>query len=81
MNSNSEKERWTNVVALAKDGEKYVFVYDDASRKALLGAFGRLAQNPDLNFSWNDAAVLSRKIRQSESKLPANRRVPQLRTR
>jgi len=81
MKSNSKKERWTNVVALTKDGERYVFVYDDASRKALLGVFGRLAQNPDLNFSWHDAAVLSRKVRESESELSANRRVFQLRTR
>jgi hypothetical protein len=81
MKSNSKKEGWTNIVAITKDGEKYVFVYDDASRKALLGAFGRLAQNPDLNFSWHDAAVLSRKVRENEGKLPANRRVPQLRTR
>ena len=79
MKSNGKKERWTNVVALTKDGEKYVFVYDDASRKALLGVFGRLAQNPNLNFSWHDAAVLSRKVRENEGKLPANPRLQRLR--
>lgn len=40
MKSNDKKESWPNVITLVKDGEKYLFAYDDASRKALLGVFG-----------------------------------------
>ena len=54
-----------NVLTLVKDGEMYLFLLDNASRKALLGVFGRFAANPDLNFSWHDAAVLSRRIRET----------------
>ena len=53
-------------VILAKEGEKYLFAYDERSRKALLGVFGRFAANPDLNFSWHDAAVLSKKTLEQE---------------
>jgi hypothetical protein len=53
-------------LTLAKEGEKYVFKFDRPRQQALLGVFGRFAANPDLNFSWHDAAVLSRKIREKE---------------
>ncbi len=41
---------------------------------------GRYASNPELSFSWYDAAVLSQKIRQSTPKTGATRRfeLPQL---
>ena len=63
-----------NVLALVKGEERYVFLFDDASRAAALRVLGRYASNPDLSFTWYDAAVLSQKIRQ-ESKKPklANR--------
>ena len=67
MKTNDKHERWPNLITLVKEGEKYLFAYDDASRKALLGVFGSLAKNPDLNFSWHDAAVLSRKVRENEA--------------
>jgi len=51
-------------IVLAKEGEKYVFSFDEASQKALLGTFGRFAASPELNFSWHDAAVLTKKVRQ-----------------
>jgi len=68
MNTNGKNERWPNLIALVKEGDKYLFAYDDASRKALLGVFGSFAKNPELNFSWHDAAVLSRKVRENEAK-------------
>lgn len=56
-----------NVLALVKGEERYVFLYDDQSRAETLRTLGRFASNPELSFSWYDAAVLSQKIRQ-ESK-------------
>jgi hypothetical protein len=68
MKTNNKEERWANVVTLVKEGEKYLFAYDEASQKALLGLFGSFAKNPELNFSWHDAAVLSRKVRENGAK-------------
>ncbi|HEY2828288.1 MAG TPA: hypothetical protein VGJ04_11875 [Pirellulales bacterium] len=56
-----------NVLALVKGNERYIFLYDDASRAQALRTLGRYASNPELSFSWYDAAVLSQKIRQSEA--------------
>jgi len=52
-----------NVIALVKGGERYVFLYDDDSRDEALRTIARHAANPDLSFSWYDAAVLGQKIR------------------
>jgi len=53
-----------NVLALVKGAERYVFLYDDASRAETLRTLGRFASNPELSFTWYDAAVLSQKVRQ-----------------
>lgn len=57
-----------NVLALVKGVERYVFLYDDASRAETLRTFGRYASNPELSFTWYDAAVLSQKIRRESRK-------------
>ncbi len=62
-----------NVVALVKGAERYVFLYDDASRAETLRVLGRFASNPELNFTWYDAAVLSQKVRQQNQKRTINR--------
>ncbi len=53
-----------NVLSLVKGEERYVFLFNDESRAATLRVLGRFASNPDLSFTWYDAAVLSQKIRQ-----------------
>jgi hypothetical protein len=58
-----------NVLALVKGTEQYVFFFDDSNRTEMLRTLGRYAANPELSFSWYDAAVLSEKIRQA---LPAS---------
>ncbi len=58
-----------NVLALVKGNERYVFLYDDASRAETLRVLGRYASNPELSFTWYDAAVLSQKIRQEGQKV------------
>jgi hypothetical protein len=56
--------RELNVLALLKGEERYVFVYDDASQDGLLDAFRHYASDPNLSFTWFDAAVLTDKARQ-----------------
>ena len=63
-----------NVLALVKGTERYVFLYDDSSRAETLRVLGRYASNPELSFTWYDAAVLSQKIRQESRKAAAPRR-------
>ena len=53
-----------NVLCLSKDDERYVFIYDDASQSEALRTLGRFASRPDLSFTWYDAAVMSKKIRE-----------------
>jgi hypothetical protein len=54
-----------NVLALVKGEERYIFLFDDARRTECLRMLGRFASNPELSFSWYDAAVLSQRIRQT----------------
>ncbi len=52
-----------NVLALVKNDERYVILFDDDQRGEALRTLGRYASNPELSFSWYDAAVLSQKVR------------------
>lgn len=57
-----------NVVALIKeDGERYVMTYDDKSENAALIMLDRWAMDESLSFTWLDAALLSRRMRQLRS--------------
>ncbi len=63
-----------NVLALVKGKERYVFLYDDESRAETLRTLGRFASNPELSFTWYDAAVLSQRIRQESQRVDCQRR-------
>lgn len=52
-----------NVLALVKGEEKFIFLFDDANRDATLRQLAHFAADPELDFSWYDAAMLCRKIR------------------
>lgn len=54
-----------NILALVKGSERYVFLYRDNRRADTLRHFGRFASNPELSFTWHDAAVLSQQIRKA----------------
>lgn len=54
-----------NVLALVKGEEKYIFLFDDTRRTETLRMLGRFAADPELSFSWYDAAVLGQKVRQT----------------
>ncbi|OGZ92764.1 MAG: hypothetical protein A2528_00295 [Candidatus Staskawiczbacteria bacterium RIFOXYD2_FULL_37_9] len=56
------------MLALVKGIERYVFLYDDESAQAILTMLGKFAKNPDLSFTWYDAAVLSQKVRKGKRK-------------
>ena len=56
------------MLALIKGSERYVFLYTESNRAETLRTLGRFASNPELSFSWYDAAVLSQKIRQESIK-------------
>ena len=62
-----------NVLALVKGKERYIFLYDDTQRAQALRALGRHASNPELSFTWYDAAVLSQKIRQEAKRQHSSR--------
>ena len=53
-----------NVIALIKGDERYVYVYDDESRAALVEAFQEQAGSAELSLNWFDAAVLTQKAQE-----------------
>lgn len=53
-----------NVLALVKGKERYVFVYDEASREELNEAFREQASNAELSLTWFDALILTKKARE-----------------
>lgn len=56
-------DREINVLALVKGDERFIFLFDDANRDETLRQLARFAADPEIDFSWYDAAMLSRKIR------------------
>jgi hypothetical protein len=54
-----------HILTLNKDGERYLWIFDDHNRDATLRHIARDAANPELSLSWYDAAVLSRKVRKT----------------
>lgn len=60
-----------NVLALVKGEERYIFLFDDDNRTEALRTLGRFASNPELSFTWYDAAVLSQKIRKISATPPS----------
>lgn len=54
-----------NVSCLVKGAERYVLLYDDDNCANALRQLGRWANDKALNFSWYDAALMSKKIREA----------------
>jgi hypothetical protein len=54
-----------HVLTLNKYGERYLWIFDDHNRDATLRQIARDAANPELSLSWYDAAVLSKKVRET----------------
>ena len=56
-----------NIIAMAKGEERYVIAFSEANRAEALKTLGRWASDPELNFDWYSAAVLSQRIRTLET--------------
>lgn len=61
-----------NVLALIKGEERYVYVYDDASRAPLLETLRTQAEDPNLSLNWFDVAVLTQKAREQAAAAPTS---------
>ena len=61
-------QRELNVLALIKGEERYVFVYDDQCQAELIDKFRQWASDPDISFTWFDAAVMSHQLGQHLAK-------------
>lgn len=57
----------TNLVALAKDSHRYVFIYDDEDAQQMIQHLGKLATDLESDFTWYDAALLAAKARRLEA--------------
>ncbi|GBD35109.1 hypothetical protein HRbin36_00213 [bacterium HR36] len=56
-----------NILALLKGEEHYVIVYTEDSQQEAVQAMRDWAADPRLSFSWFDAAVLARRLRQQRA--------------
>ena len=65
-----------NVLALVKGQERYIFLYDDGHKSEALRTLGRFASNPELSFSWYDAAVLTERARKQAQDAGTTPRAP-----
>ena len=55
--------RERNVLALFKGSTRFIFVYDDDSRDALIDDIRDKAADPTIMINWFDAAVLTDRVR------------------
>lgn len=62
-----QMSRAVNVLALVRDGQRYVFLYDDNSVETVLSKLAEFASDPELDFTWYDAAMMSQRVRQLQS--------------
>ncbi len=58
-------DKEVNVLALVKGEEKFIFLFDDENRDETLRQLAKFAADPELDFGWYDAAMLSHKIREA----------------
>ncbi len=52
-----------NVLALVRDKHRFVFLYDDNSVETMLTKLIQYASDPELEFTWYDAAMLAQRVR------------------
>lgn len=65
-----------NVLALVRDEHRYVFLYDDHSIREVLSRLSASAADPELDFTWYDAAVLSQRVRRMAEQREFDREQP-----
>lgn len=52
-----------NVLALVRDEHRFVFLYDDNSIETVLATLSEYASDPELEFTWYDAAMMAQRVR------------------
>lgn len=52
-----------HMIVIVKGEERYVFMFTPAKRDMALRQIGAWASNPELSFSWYDAAIVSQRVR------------------
>lgn len=55
-----------NIVAIVKGDDRFVLLFDDDSFNEARRQIGRWAANPELSFTWYDAAAMTAKVRELE---------------
>lgn len=55
--------RAVNVLALVRDEHRFVFLYDDNSIETVLATLSEYASDPELDFTWYDAAMMAQRVR------------------
>lgn len=58
-----------NVIALVKGHERFVFVYDEMSRDLLIDEIRYRAADPNSLINWQDALLLTQRIRKASESL------------
>lgn len=54
-----------HTLAMVKDEERYVFIFDDDHIPDMIRYFGRYASDPEMeSFNWQDAAILAKRVRE-----------------
>ena len=61
-----------NVLHHITTTDKYIYVFDDANRDATLRQIAQHAADPQLSLTWYDAAMLSKKIRETPASEETN---------
>ena len=51
------------MLALVRDEHRFVFLYDDRSIDTLLATLSDYASDPELEFTWHDAAMMAQRVR------------------
>ncbi len=52
-----------NVLALVRDDHRFIFLYDDNSVETMLTTLSQYASDPEMEFTWYDAAMLAQRVR------------------
>jgi len=53
----------TILARVTSTGERYIFIFDDDNRRSIRQRLGQMAIDPDLSFTWVDAAMVSNRMR------------------
>ena len=52
-------------VSIIRGGQHYVFLYTPATARDVIRVFARFAADPELAFTWHDAATLTKRVKES----------------